>query len=155
MKKLMTAAIFVMAMMMSATFAFGQSNSDNAPLMNFTVHINAVNPTNNIDYVVENATITYRWRDAGNGGDWTDWNTRPSNTLTPDWITFWVDTYSYTNSQIVEIDYVLRGYSGSTLVHSHCATSVVTNGCTLTVTSWNYCLKKAIPVTLPDQNTTD
>ena len=141
-----------MAIMMSASFAFAQSNNS---LMNFTVHINAVNPTNHIDKVVESATITYRFCDEY--GIWSDWKTIGYNTLTPDWITFWVNTYSHTNSQIVKIDYILRAYTcnGSILVSSHCDTSVVTNGCTLTVNSWNHCRGGISQPAEPIQNTTE
>ena len=68
MKKLMTAAIFVIAMMMSATFAFGQGTGSSNPTGSTTVKMIITHPSIDI-WTFE---ITQRWLSYG---VWTDWET--------------------------------------------------------------------------------
>jgi len=154
MNRILKTAIFVMAMMTSAIFAFGQTqDTGNGLVVNpynqLCVTVTASDPSNSIDYLVDNATITYRWKDGF--GNWeTVWTTKATADVYGGSIYFPPVCCNYTTGAGQQIEYVLRAYSGHKLIRSHCGISdVYPNAANnIIVTTWNRCLGE--PLSLDD-----
>ena len=131
MKKLATAAIFVMAIMMSANFAFGQgTTSDKNPTGGTTVKMILTHPS--IDtWTFE---ITHRWKD--NQGNWGPWETIERN----------ADSYGQTELNLwtsiaaTEVEYYIEAKKANgARIQTTCGTFVI-NGSVLYISTWYPCL---------------
>jgi hypothetical protein len=144
MYKLVKAAIFVMAMMISVAVAFGQTatqsaNNGQAPI-NISVHVDAISPSLEASY----ATITYRFYD-GDNDTWRDWDSK-TNSFSQGWVHFDASTYSLTNVEgAILFQYQINAYnSGGSLITYDCGTVSINKYDTnvITINNWNKCLGK-------------
>ena len=141
MKKIITTAIFLMAMT-SASIAFGQGTGfggTNNQSYRIPVYVKAIDPTTNINNLVDNATLTYRFYD---GNSWQDWEV-PKHTYNVygGLITFDPVYCSYTSGDGQKIEYIVRAYSGTNLISSTCGIeSIGPDATEINITTWNGCL---------------
>jgi hypothetical protein len=131
MKKIIFLAI---AMMFSASMAFGQNNDiDNPNEGNqspIPVHVYASSPSENASH----ATITYRWND----GEWGPWfaTTEPFDILG---VAHFQLSCGLTNAESIEMEYHLIAYQpNSVQITQTCGTEPIPkSGATITITTWN------------------
>jgi len=150
MNRIFKAAMLLMAMMIIAVIAFGDNNNGNVGASSQScVQITAVDPTTNPNYIVDRATITYRFKDTYG---WGDWDTKSDISIYGGVIEF-PKVCANLSGPYQQIEYVLRAYArnGSVLVKTHCGIAYL-NGTltTIHVTTWNSCGGTPHP---PDETT--
>ena len=125
MNKIVKIAI-VMAMMMSANFAFGQEtgNDSNNQAGIVMVNIDVVAPSINVNKIV----LTYRW-----GGDnyWAEWQTESVQGMSA---TF--NLWSYT--AYTKLQYQLIAWENGAPIDTHAGQWTKGDNTTVNITTWNH-----------------
>jgi hypothetical protein len=139
MNKMFKAAIFMMAMIFSASMAFGQTTTGGSSNPNdnqsppIPVHVYASSPSESASH----ATITYRWYD-GTSGNWGPWfaTTEPFDILG---VAHFQLSCGLTNAESIEMEYHIIAYKPhSVQITQTCGTEPIPkSGAHIYITTWN------------------
>jgi len=142
MKKIITTAIFLMAMT-SASIAFGQGTgfggTNNNQIFPVCVTVTATDPTVNMNYTVDHATIKYRFGNTFNNA-WDPWATDNVGVVGGGIIDFnKICTTSFTNAEQPVFQYEIHAYSGTTSINSTCGIVDLKSVSAIMATIWDHC----------------